>query len=95
MSATIWYYETVSALGRWSPCTSPLRPETVRMGGHLRLRKSESVGPRIRAIVEVPAHLANLTLDELQAALSPDAGAAAISTGQTAPGTVEAPHAAE
>ena len=76
---TLWYYETVTMTGRWSPCTAPEKPDSATQGGHLRLRMVSGYGPRIRRIVEVPAGLADLLLNDLREALWGDGEEAAVS----------------
>lgn len=75
---TLWYFETVSLLGRWSPCTMPSRPDTVNHVGHLRQQTVTGIGPRIRRIVEVPAGLADLPLNDLRRHLWGEGDEAAV-----------------
>jgi hypothetical protein len=63
---SLWYFETVSMTGRWSPCTAPEKPEIVNIGGHEREKRVSGIGPRIRRIVQVPEGLRDLALSELQ-----------------------------
>ncbi|VDC28250.1 hypothetical protein [Pseudogemmobacter humi] len=74
----LWYFETVSALGRWTPNTSPDRPDTVHHGGHLRIKTTSGMGPRVRGIVEVPPEHQDRLLQELHGTLSPDASGGAV-----------------
>lgn len=82
---SLWYYETVTMTGRWSPCTAPTRPDTVTHGGHLRIKRMNGIGARIRRIAEVPQGLSDLPLDDLrrhlwgegdEAAVTPQPGSA-------------------
>lgn len=65
----LWFYETVSVTGRWSPNTSPAKPDTCRVGGHLREKRVGGIGPRIRNIIAVPTDMRDMPLGDLQAAL--------------------------
>lgn len=76
--AELWFYETVSMSGRWSPCTSPAKPETCRVGGHLREKRSEGVGPRIRNIVPLPEDLHAKPIAELRDLLVGSDGTIAV-----------------
>ncbi|SEB78150.1 MULTISPECIES: hypothetical protein [Rhodobacterales] len=75
-----WYYETVSPEGRWMPHLAETRPETVIHGGHLRLQPAsgKGLGPRIRALSSIHPGLADRSVEELQAILSPDINGAAV-----------------
>ena len=64
---TLYYAETVGPTGRWSPRTTPTRPDTVTKGGHLRERGLNGLGPRIRNIHRVDPQHEALTLDQLAA----------------------------
>lgn len=75
---SLWYFETVSMLGRWSPCTMATRPDTVNHGGHLRQKTVTGIGPRIRRIVEVPAGISDLPLNDLRRHLWGDDSDAAV-----------------
>lgn len=76
--AELWFYETVSMTGRWSPCTSTAKPETCRVGGHLREKRIEGVGPRIRNIVQLPEDLHTTPIAELRSLLVGADGTAAV-----------------
>ncbi|MCA0424029.1 MAG: hypothetical protein LCH61_12030 [Proteobacteria bacterium] len=76
--AELWFYETVSMTGRWSPNTSPTRPATCRVGGHLRENRSEGVGPRIRNIVQLPEDLQTKPIAELRDMLVGSDGTIAV-----------------
>lgn len=65
---TLWYFETVTPRGTWAPNTAPSPPATTKQAGVLRLGAS-NMGPRIRAIQQVPDHMIGRTLDQLQAHL--------------------------
>lgn len=59
---TKYYYER-RTMGKWTPATSTERPGT---------KKAEGVkGPAIRRVHEVPEHLNNLTLSQLQEHFKP------------------------
>lgn len=76
---TLWYFETVSQIGRWSPCTAPEKPDTATYMGAQRIRTaSGALGPRVRRIVEVPAGMADLPLNELRQHLWGDHSDAAV-----------------
>lgn len=64
--AELWFYETVSMTGRWSPCTSPSKPDTCRVGGHMRQKLQSGIGPRIRNIVLLPEDLHATPLSDLR-----------------------------
>lgn len=65
---TLWYFETATPRGTWAPNTAPDAPPTTKQAGVLRYGAGH-MGPRIRAIQQVPAHLAGQSLDHLQARL--------------------------
>lgn len=76
---TLWYYEAVSQIGRWSPCTAPEKPDTATYMGAQRIRTaSGALGPRVRCIVEVPVELADLPLMDLRKHLWADDSDAAV-----------------
>ena len=69
----LWYFETVSPLGHWSPNTAPDMPQTTSVNGHLRqVGASGAIGPRIRAVQLVPDHYRHLDLMQIREVLSPD-----------------------
>lgn len=76
-----WYYETVSADGRWMPNLSETRPGTIMHGGHMRLQMATGggTGPRIRALAEIHPDLSETPIAQLHALLSPDLRGVAVS----------------
>ncbi len=68
----MFYFEQAMHGGKWGSCTSATRPETAMICGHLRLKLNEGLGPRVRAVREVPKILRTLTLDQMRECFSPD-----------------------
>lgn len=67
-----WYLETMSPMGHWSPQLWTDRPSVQTIHGTDYLRSTGGHSPRVRAVQEVPGHLAGAGLKAVQAALSPD-----------------------
>lgn len=59
----MWYFETLSASGKWRPATSPRRPRTAESGGKLYRASSTT---RIRGIKKVKKCDRNSTLKGLR-----------------------------
>jgi hypothetical protein len=60
----LWYFEQRTFDGRWTPCTSPVRPEE---------RNADGRRLTLRAITEVtPPEYHDLTLDQMWELYSPD-----------------------
>ena len=59
----MFYHEQRTQLGRWSPVTTPERPEQHKSG---RLLKVGGLGPMIRGVRAVPPHHQHLPLSELR-----------------------------
>ena len=70
----MWYFEQAGTDGTWQPVKSADRP-TVKRG---RMVRAGGVGPRVRAIHEVPKYLNHLDLDQLRQMFSPDGNFAAM-----------------
>lgn len=68
----MFYFEQAQHGGKWGSCTSPSRPATAMICGHLRLKLSEGLGPRVRAVREIPENLRTLTLAQMRECFSPD-----------------------
>lgn len=69
---TLTYFETADFCGRWRPCTAPDAPAVTQVNGHNRIKSSQGIGPRVRAVQPVPNGLERLDLASLHAVLSPD-----------------------
>lgn len=67
-----WYLELMSPMGHWSPQLWTDRPSVQTIHGTDYLRSPGGHSPRVRAVQEVPDHLAGAGLKAVQAALSPD-----------------------
>lgn len=70
-----WYLEIMSPMGHWSPQLWADRPSVQTIHGTDYLRSTGGHSSRVRAVQEVPGHLAGASLKALQAALSPDRAA--------------------
>lgn len=76
-----WYLEIMSPMGHWSPQLWADQPSVQTIHGTDYLRSTGGHSPRVRAVQEVPGHLAGAGLKTVQAALSPDrAEVAAVSS---------------
>lgn len=67
-----WYLELMSPMGHWSPQLWADQPSVQTIHGTDYLRSAGGHSPRVRAVQEVPEHLAGAGLKAVQAALSPD-----------------------
>lgn len=62
-----WFWEEMSMTGAWAPVAAPDKPATAKSGGHLRIKKTGGIGPRIRKEPqEIAARHQGLTLDVLK-----------------------------
>lgn len=60
---SLWFWEQMDMTGRWSPVTAPLKPPLKAD----RLKRSTSIGDKVRALKEVAPGHEGLSLDALQA----------------------------
>lgn len=67
-----WYLEIMSPMGHWSPQLWADQPSVQTIHGTDYLHSTGGHSPRVRAVQEVPGHLAGAGLKAVQAALSPD-----------------------
>lgn len=63
---SLWYFETMTLTGRWSPNTALIPPQVSRKKGRPD-RIGGDTGPRIRHLVEIAPDHHRLPLDQLAA----------------------------
>lgn len=67
-----WYWEQATFGGGWAPVSGPDKPSIKTTNGVARIARGEGLGPRVRAVTEIPADHHHLTLGQLFEVYSPD-----------------------